>query len=103
MPDDSDAQRDYSESRPADLQQLSALLLEAEPAFVLDLRGRITEVNAAAQETYGMGRDELLGAAIQEAYSRPSGTIRSTTCCLVALLENQSETSRVQGRIRPAR
>jgi PAS domain S-box-containing protein len=61
MSDDTATQRDHSEAARRDLQQLSALLLEAEPAFVLDLQGKISEVNAAAQETYGLNRHQLLG------------------------------------------
>jgi PAS domain S-box-containing protein len=61
MSDDTATQRDHSEAARGDLQQLSALLLEAEPAFILDLQGKISEVNAAAQETYGLNRHQLLG------------------------------------------
>ena len=61
MSDDSTAQPSHPESLPGDLRQLSALLLEAEPAFVLDLRGQITEINTAAEEAYGLKRQQLLG------------------------------------------
>ena len=66
MSADSDAQRDNPGVVSGDLQQLSAVLFKAEPTFVLDLHGRITDINAAAQKTCGLDRDQLLGEPLKK-------------------------------------
>ena len=54
-----------ADALPDDLQQLSALLLEAEPAFVLNAAGQITMVNRAALESYGSDGVPLQGQHIK--------------------------------------
>ena len=61
MSDESTEQRGHPKALAGDLQQLSVLLLEAEPVFVLDVQGRILEINVAAQETFGLNRRQLVG------------------------------------------
>jgi PAS domain S-box-containing protein len=61
MYDESTGQRGPTSAAPGDLQELSAILLEAEPAFVIDLQGRIAELNDAAEEAWGLQRRQLLG------------------------------------------
>jgi PAS domain S-box-containing protein len=66
MSADSDAQRDIPGLVSEDLQRVPALLFEAEPTFVLDLEGRITDINPAAQKTCGLDRDQLLGEPLKK-------------------------------------
>jgi PAS domain S-box-containing protein len=61
MSDDAATELGQLTTPTKDLQLLSALLLEAEPTFVLDLQGCVVEVNAAAQKVYGWEHQDLVG------------------------------------------
>ena len=102
---DSAARPDHSKAPPGDLQQLSALALDAESRFVLDLRGRITDVNAAAQELYGLDRHEVLGQPFKELVpSKQHEQIEDllSRCLTGASIRNvESERQNLAGLVKP--
>ncbi|MBI2478885.1 MAG: PAS domain S-box protein, partial [Planctomycetia bacterium] len=62
-------QRDISVRKRAenDLRRLSKVFLDsANAVFLMDLSGRITDINPAAERQYGWTRDELIGHSIKK-------------------------------------